>query len=117
VGNLDAARDFTDVRDMVRAYRLAAETCGAGQVYNICSGRAHTIREILHRMLRLTTARIELSEDPQRLRKSDIPLLYGDYSRFLRATGWRPEHDLDSALGEILDYWRRQVRLKPKTKS
>ena len=117
VGNLDAARDFTDVRDMVRAYRLAAEKCGAGQVYNICSGRAHTIREILHRMLRLTTARIELSEDPQRLRKSDIPLLYGDYSRFLRATGWRPEHDLDSTLGEILDYWRRQVRLQPKTKS
>jgi GDP-4-dehydro-6-deoxy-D-mannose reductase len=111
VGNLDAARDFTDVRDMVRAYRLAAEKCGAGQVYNICSGRAHTIREILQRMLRLTRARIEISEDAQRLRKSDIPLLYGDYSRFMGATGWKPEHDIDATIGEILDYWRDEVHL------
>jgi len=117
VGNLDAARDFTDVRDMVRAYRLAAEKCEVGQVYNICSGRALTIREILHRMLRLTKARIEIGEDAQRLRKSDIPLLYGDCSRFLRETGWRPEHDIDATLGGILDYWRGQVKLQPKAKS
>jgi len=114
VGNLDAARDFTDVRDMVRAYGLAAEKCGPGQAYNICAGRAYTIREILNRMLKLTTVRIGLTEDPQRLRKSDIPLLYGDCSRFTRATGWRQEHDIDSTLGDIIDYWRQWVRLEPQ---
>lgn len=108
VGNLSAARDFTDVRDMVRAYGLAVEGCSPGGVYNVCSGRAHKIREILDRMLELTTAGIEIREDPARFRRVDVPLLYGDCSRFMQATGWEPERSLDETLGDILDYWRRQ---------
>lgn len=108
VGNLSAARDFTDVRDMVRAYGLAVEKCRPGEVYNICTGRAYKIREMLDRMLKLTTARIEVREDPQRFRKVDVPLLYGDRSRFTKATGWNPELPVDKTIEDILDYWRRQ---------
>jgi GDP-4-dehydro-6-deoxy-D-mannose reductase len=107
VGNLSAARDFTDVRDMVGAYGLAVEKCKPGRVYNICSGRAHTIREVLDKMLKLTTARIEIREDPKRFRKVDVPLLYGDCSRFTRETGWKPERTLEQTLEDILNYSRR----------
>jgi len=107
VGNLDAARDFTDVRDMVRAYCLAAERCAPGDMYNICSGYAHVIREILEMLLSLSNARIGVRQDPKRLRKSEIPVMIGDYSRFHGATGWKPEHDLNSTLEDILNYWRQ----------
>ncbi len=107
VGNLSAARDFTDVRDMVRAYGLAVEKCNPGETYNICSGRAHKIREILDRMLKLTTVRIEIREDPKRFRKVDVPLLYGDCTRFMRETGWKPERPLDKTIEDILNYWRK----------
>lgn len=106
VGNLSAARDFTDVRDMVRAYGLAVGKCSPGEVYNICSGTAHKIREMLDRMLELTAARIEIREDPKRFRKADVPLLYGDCSRFMQATGWKPERPLERTLEDILNYWR-----------
>ena len=106
-GNLSAARDFTDVRDMVRAYGLAVEKCNPGETYNICSGRAHKIREILDRMLKLTTVRIEIREDPKRFRKVDVPLLYGDCTRFMRETGWKPERPLDKTIEDILNYWRK----------
>jgi GDP-4-dehydro-6-deoxy-D-mannose reductase len=114
VGNLSAARDFTDVRDMVRAYGLAVEKCSPGGVYNICSGRAHTIREILDRMLTLTAARIEIREDPERFRKVDVPLLYGDCTRFMGETGWKPERPLERTLEDILNYWRQQSSTNEK---
>jgi GDP-4-dehydro-6-deoxy-D-mannose reductase len=110
VGGLDAARDFTDVHDVVRAYRLAADGCYPGQVYNICSGRHYTIREILERLLELTEASIEVRHDPTRMRKSEIPLFYGDSSRLRSATGWQPEYDIDSTLRDTLDYWRQCIR-------
>lgn len=112
VGNLEAARDFTDVRDVVRAYRLVAERGVPAHVYNICSGRAHVIREVLESLLKMTDARIEVRRDPERLRKSEVPLRLGDHSRFSRVTGWEPEYDIDSTLKDILDYWRERVMEK-----
>lgn len=108
VGNLEAARDFTDVRDTVRGYALAAENCEPGKPYNICSGRAYVISDILDRLLKMSRASIEIRVDPARLRKSEIPVMQGDYTRFARATGWKPEHDIDSTLASILDYWRSE---------
>jgi len=110
VGNLKARRDFTDVRDMVRAYRLAAEKCRGGKAYNVCSGKVYSIKTILEKLLSLTSERIEVRRDRKRMRKVEIPLYRGDFSRFRRATGWKPEYGLDSTLKSILDYWRGQVK-------
>ena len=88
VGNLEATRDFTDVRDMVRAYWLALEKCEAGEAYNLCSGRGWTIRQVLDLLLGMTKAKIEVRQDPARLRPSDVPILVGDPSKFRAATGW-----------------------------
>jgi len=106
VGNLEATRDFTDVRDMVRAYWLALEKCAAGEVYNICAGRGWKIREVLDLLLSMTTARIEVRPDPQRLRPSDVPILLGDNSKFVGVTGWRPEIPFEQTLRDTLEYWR-----------
>lgn len=106
VGNLEAARDFTDVRDVVRAYRLAAEKCEPGEIYNVGSGRAYIIAEMLERLLKLSRVAIDVQRDPARLRKSEIPLLVGDCRKFRRAAGWEPAHDIDATLVAILDYWR-----------
>ncbi len=108
VGNLEAARDFTDVRDTVRGYTLAAENCEPGKPYNICSGQAYVISDILDRLLKMSRVSIEIRVDPARLRKSEIPIMLGDYTLFTRATGWSPEHDIDSTLSSILNYWRSE---------
>lgn len=109
VGNLQAQRDFTDVRDIVRAYRLALE-CGApGEVYNIASGETHTIQSLLDRLLALSRVEVEVRVDPARLRPSDVPILLGDASRFRACTGWQPQIPLEQTLQDTLDYWRRHV--------
>src|SRR5207344_3573107 len=87
VGNLDAKRDFTDVRDMVRGYWLALEKCEPGEVYNLCSGKAWSIRDVLDLLLGMTKVKIEVRQDPARLRPSDVPILLGDASKFRKATG------------------------------
>jgi GDP-4-dehydro-6-deoxy-D-mannose reductase len=106
VGNLEARRDFTDVRDMVRAYWLALEKCEPGEVYNICSGSAWTIRKVLDQLLSMTTATIEVKQDPARLRPSDVPVLIGDNSKFVKATGWAPTIPFERTLRDMLEYWR-----------
>jgi len=106
VGNLEAQRDFTDVRDMVRAYVLALEKCLPGEVYNICSGKAWTIQKLLDYLLGLTTAKIEGRQDPARLRPSDVPILLGDNSKFVKATGWQPTIPFETTLRDMLEYWR-----------
>jgi len=110
VGNLEASRDFTDVRDMVRAYRLAAEYCDPARPYNICSGKAYKIKEILDKMLALSEAEIEIREDPARLRASEVPVFQGNPARFTEATGWKPLFSIAETLETILDYWRGKVR-------
>ncbi len=109
VGNLDAKRDFTDVRDMVRAYWLATEHCEPGEAYNICSGVAHPIKEVLDMLLALTQTKIEVRPDPARRRPSDVPVLQGDNTKFVQATGWTPSIPFEQTLQDILDYWRKRV--------
>jgi GDP-4-dehydro-6-deoxy-D-mannose reductase len=106
VGNLEARRDFTDVRDMVRAYWLALEKCEPGEVYNICSGTAWRIRDLLDQLLSMSKVKIEVQPDPARLRPSDVPVLLGDYSKFHAATGWKPTIPFEQTLADMLDYWR-----------
>jgi len=112
VGNLDAVRDFTDVRDMVRAYWLAVTQGRPGQVYNICSGERITIRALLDRLVALAGVAVRVETDPDRLRPSDVEILLGDCSRFRADTGWRPEIPFDQTLRDTLDYWRDRVRRK-----
>ena len=110
VGNLEAVRDFTDVRDVARAYRLVAKQGRAGDVYNVCSGRGHSIRQLLDMLLEMTPLEMEVEVDPDRLRVADIPHLVGDNGRLSRATGWKPEIPLRQTLSDLLDWWRADQR-------
>ena len=109
VGNLDAQRDFTDVRDMVRAYWLAVTQATPGEVYNLASGQAVTIRELLDRLLALSDSEVDVQVDPERLRPSDVEILLGDFSKFRSDTGWEPTIPLDQTLKDTLDYWRQKL--------
>jgi GDP-4-dehydro-6-deoxy-D-mannose reductase len=109
VGNLEAVRDFTDVRDVVRAYWALLGSGAAGAVYNVCSGRGWSIREMLDMLLEHARARIEVRVDPERLRPSDIPVLVGDPSQLRAATGWEPRIPLRVTLADLLDDWRRRT--------
>jgi GDP-4-dehydro-6-deoxy-D-mannose reductase len=106
VGNLEAKRDFTDVRDTVRAYWLALEKGRSGEAYNICREKNWSIQEILDMLLDLTDAEIEVEVDPERLRPSDVPVLLGDCSKFRGDTGWKPEIPFEQTLRDIVDFWR-----------
>lgn len=110
VGNLDAIRDFTDVRDVVRAYWLAADHCEPGEVYIIASGTSHRIGDVLNQLVALSTRKgIAVERDPQRMRPSDVPVLVGDSSKFRRATGWVPTIAFETTLRDCLEYWRSRV--------
>jgi GDP-4-dehydro-6-deoxy-D-mannose reductase len=108
-GNLEARRDFSDVRDVVRAYWLALEKGKAGDVYNIASGRVVTIKEMLDILLSKSTARVKTKQDPSRMRPSDVELLVGDSSKITEQTGWKPEIPLEKTLEDLLNYWRERV--------
>ena len=105
VGNLTAIRDFTDVRDMVRAYWLAVNKAKPGEVYNIASGREITIQELLDRLIALSGVEVEVREDPARMRPSDVEILIGDASKFKADTGWDIEIPFDKTLKDTFDYW------------
>jgi len=109
VGNLEAVRDFSDVRDVVRAYLLLVERGEAGAVYNVCSGRGRRIRELLELLLASSSAHVELRVDKERLRPSDVPAQVGDPSRLVAATGWQPRIPLEQTLGDLLADWRARV--------
>lgn len=108
VGNLDAERDFTDVRDIVRAYWLAVTLGEPGQVYNVGSGNYRSIRWILDTLLNLTDLAVTVETDPARLRPSDIPRTLCDNRRLVAATGWAPQIELQETLRDLLNYWRVQ---------
>jgi GDP-4-dehydro-6-deoxy-D-mannose reductase len=109
VGNLEAIRDFTDVRDMVRAYWLAVERGRPGEVYNISSGQGVSIGEVLERLLARSKVPMRLEEDAGRLRPSDVGILIGDCSKFRADTGWEPSIPFDVTLSDLLDYWRGRL--------
>ena len=110
VGNLSARRDFTDVRDVVRAYRLLAERGEPGEAYNVCSGRDVAVQEVADRLVALADRPMALVPDPDLLRPVDTPVLRGDPTRLHEATGWEPTISLDQTLADVLDDWRKRVR-------
>jgi len=110
VGNLSARRDFSDIRDIVKAYDLAVRYGKPGELYNIGSGVSYRIRDILDMLLCLTDVDIQVVQDPDRLRPSDVPELRCDYSKFHKATGWRPTIPIRQTLEDLLNDWRKKLR-------
>lgn len=109
VGNLSARRDLTDVRDVVRAYRLLLERGEPGEVYNVCSGRDVSIQALADQLVELATRPIDLTPDPALLRPVDLPVLRGDASKLRAATGWEPEIPIEQTLADLLDDMRARV--------
>ncbi|MEO5741595.1 MAG: GDP-mannose 4,6-dehydratase [Vicinamibacterales bacterium] len=110
VGNLDASRDLHDVRDTVRAYVTIVERGVPGRIYNVCSGQAFRIRDVLDRLVAMSKVPVTVTVDPERYRPSDNLMLWGDRSRIERELDWKPEIPLDQTLSDLLDYWRKEVR-------
>jgi GDP-4-dehydro-6-deoxy-D-mannose reductase len=115
VGNLDARRDLTDVRDTVRAYAMLAERGKSGRPYNVCSGQAITIRELLARLVARARAPVNVRVDPALYRPNDVPLLAGDPSRIRQEVGWTPEIPIEQTLDDLLDYWRGTLKIRERT--
>jgi GDP-4-dehydro-6-deoxy-D-mannose reductase len=109
VGNLDVERDLTDVRDVAEAYSLLLDLGTAGRPYNICSGTAHRIGDVLDRLIALARVPVTVVVDPDRLRPSDLPRLLGDPSRMRSELGWSPKRSLDDTLRDTLDWWRASL--------
>jgi GDP-4-dehydro-6-deoxy-D-mannose reductase len=109
VGNLDARRDITDVRDTVRAYEALVERGTPGRPYNVCSGRAHSMRALLDILLSLAKVRVRIEVDPARLRPSDNPVILGSHQRLTNDTGWTPQIPIEQTLADLLDHWRASV--------
>jgi GDP-4-dehydro-6-deoxy-D-mannose reductase len=110
VGNLDVVRDFTDVRDVVRGYRLLAERGVAGEVYNLGTGQGTRLADALEQLRSRARVSIEVFRDPARLRAVDQPLLVADSAKLRAATGWEPRLSISTTLGDMLDYWRGQLQ-------
>jgi len=109
VGNLDSYRDFTDVRDTVVALWLATEKCNYGEPYNIGSGKTHKIEDVLNDLIAFSTKKITIEKDPNRMRPSDVTMLWSDPSKIKEATGWEPKIDFKKTLLDTLDYWRQEI--------
>jgi GDP-4-dehydro-6-deoxy-D-mannose reductase len=109
VGNLSSKRDFTDVRDVVRAYILLAAKGTTGEVYNVCTGRSRSGQEILDLLLRASGTEIRTEQDPARMRPADVPDLRGDATKIRLDTGWTPEIPIEQTLSDTLAYWRAQA--------
>lgn len=111
VGDLTSIRDITDVRDTVRAYRLLTEKGEPGEVYNIATGKGYTAEEILNKLIKLSTfkKKIEIKQDPKRMRPSDVKVLIGDNRKTKKACGWSPKHTIDDTIKSLLDHWRSEL--------
>ena len=110
VGNLSTSRDFTDVRDVVRAYHLAVTKGEPGEVYNLASGKAHSIEGVLDTLLSHAQVDIRVERDPNRYRPVDVPVVYGSAEKFYDRTGWRPRVRFEETLRDTLAYWREQIQ-------
>ena len=111
VGNLDAQRDLTDVRDVVRAYVALMQSGTSGIVYNVASGVARSIRSVLDALVSRASVAVRVEVDPARMRPNDVPVIAGDFSRLNAATGWQPIVSFDQMLDDLLSYWRSQPRI------
>jgi GDP-4-dehydro-6-deoxy-D-mannose reductase len=110
VGNLSPARDFTDVRDVVRAYHLTLERGEPGEVYNISSGTAQSIQSLVDRLLNMAEVEISVERDPERYRPTDVPIIYGNSDKLRAATGWEPKIPFTQTVADVLEEWRAKVR-------
>ncbi len=106
VGNLDTQRDYTDVRDVVRAYRLLLEKGVSSETYNVCSGRAISGTDILQGLIKAAGINPEIKQDPEKLRPSDNPVIYGNCDKLIKATGWEPEIPIETTLADVIEDWR-----------
>ena len=107
VGNLSAKRDFTDVRDVVKAYALLVQKGKRGETYNVGTGHALAIQEILDMIVSMSDKQIEVKVDPNKLRPVDVPIIEPDITKINGCTGWKPEIDIKQTLQQTLDYWRK----------
>ena len=110
VGNLDARRDITDVRDTVRAYRLLAESGAPRRPYNVCRGEAYRVGDLLESLVRRSQIPIAVELDPARLRPSDNPVVLGSAERIRADTGWEPRIGIEETLTDLLEFWRAAIR-------
>lgn len=110
VGNLDAARDFSDVRDIVRGYRLLMKKGTVGEIYNIGSGYARKISDVLDVLLSFAKKEIDIVKNPDLMRPSDAPIIYGDCTKILKDVGYKPQFQLEETLKEVLDDWRLRIK-------
>lgn len=110
VGNLSAKRDFTDVRDVVKAYVKLIQFGKAGETYNVGSGHAIPIQGILDEILAQSQSKISIEVDPKKLRPVDVPIIEADTSKIYAATGWKPEISLKQTVADTLSYWRKQIQ-------
>lgn len=112
VGNLSTRRDISDVRDVVRGYYLLMKKGKAGEAYNICSGKAYSIQNVLKVLISLSKKKIKVKIDKKRNRPAEIPVLVGSNSKIRKATGWKPKISLEKTLEDTLNFWRRRVKFK-----
>ena len=110
VGNLDAVRDLTDVRDTIRGYVLAVEHCTPGDVYNICTGKGRTMRSVLSILMSISGTKADIWIDPEKQRPSDVPRLVGNCHSFRVQTGWKPEISFEQTMVDLLGYWRDKLK-------
>lgn len=109
VGNLEAERDFTDVRDVVRAYRLLADRGEKGEMYNVGSGSSRKIQDILDLLLSFVDVDVQMIEDSGRMRPSDVPVIRCDHRKLCKSTGWEPKHKFKESVLSVLEHWRTVV--------
>ena len=107
VGNLSAIRDYSDVRDIVRGYKLAIEECTSGEVYNICSSKGYRIKDLLDIMIQQSGCNVKIVQEKKRFRMVDLPIIIGDHSKLSRVNSWSPEISIEGTLQSILDYWSK----------
>ncbi len=116
VGNLEAKRDFTDVNDVMRAYMLLIDHGEPGEAYNIGTGQAHSIQYLLDVLLSYTPVTITIQPDPERMRPSDVPVIYADSSKLRARTGWQPLVPFEDSMQHVLNYWRHEIAKKQQAK-
>jgi GDP-4-dehydro-6-deoxy-D-mannose reductase len=109
VGNLEAKRDFSDVRDVVRAYHLVVTKGAPGEVYNICSGTGRTIQSVLNLLLQISGLKVKVEQDPARMRPSDVMVLEGSYEKLRKELGWKPAIPFEKTMKDLYEYWLERV--------
>jgi GDP-4-dehydro-6-deoxy-D-mannose reductase len=109
VGNIDVTRDFTDVKDVLKAYSLLMDKGHNGEVYNVCSGVERSVRSLVERLLQLAGIEAEIKNDPARFRPSDQPRVCGDHEKLSDHTGWQPEVSMDDTLLNLYRYWEHEI--------